>query len=103
MRAGQLRTPFRLEQPTQAVVGGKATPQYVDRGLAWGRLEGLSGATRTGITDTSGHRIVIRYRGDIKANWRLRLGTRAFEFVSPPVDPDGRREALEIVAVEVVA
>lgn len=103
MRAGQLGTPLTLEEPSQTVASGKATPAYTNRGKAWCRVEGLSGTDRTGIVSTAGYRVTTRYRSDVTSKWRLRdhNGTRVLEIVSA-VDPDGRRRELVITAVEVV-
>ena len=101
MRAGELRIPFRLEKPAETIVAGKATPKYVDQGLAWGSFEGLTGTDRGGITANAEYRIRLRYRTDITPFWRLRWGTRVFGIISV-VDPAGRRQELVVFASEVL-
>jgi SPP1 family predicted phage head-tail adaptor len=44
------------------------------------------------------HRITIRYRDDVLASDQLRWGDKILNITAPPVDPDGLRKELVIIA-----
>lgn len=46
------------------------------------------------------HRVTIRYRSGVTAAMRFLLGSRAFEIVAPPVDPEERHQWLQILVRE---
>ena len=98
VQAGELRNLFTIERPNDA----SGSPQHVAQGTVWGSLSGLTGIESPAIQANADHRIGLRYRADLTTRDRLRLGTRVFELVSPPIDPDGRRRELELLVREQV-
>ncbi len=47
------------------------------------------------------HRFYVRYREDITADMRIRIGKRVFDLAGPPIDLNDTHELLEIQAEEV--
>ena len=68
----------------------------------WAAVRATSGAERFELDRVEGkvtHEIVIRYRGDVAPEMRLRAGTRIFD-IRAAVDPDARRRWLRCLAEE---
>ena len=53
------------------------------------------------ITAETTHKIVIRYRSDVTKLMQIKLGTRTFQFIGPPINENERGEWLIIMAKEV--
>ncbi len=106
--AGELRTRFAIESLTRTADEGGGhveTWNSEETGalVVWGAVEALSAFERIQAMQTGAgatHRIVIRHRSGMTAAMRLRLlrDDRVFQIIGPPVDPDGGREWLEILA-----
>jgi len=103
VRAGELRRLFTLEEPSEVVVAGEATIVWTVKGTAWGSLEEDSG-TEGRLTAAGTYRIKLRAQSVVTSRWRLGLTnpTRKFNILSPPMDPDGRRRELRILATEIL-
>lgn len=105
---GRLRTAARLERPgrrTATAAGGWTQRwQPVANGDTWVELTALQGNERLRAMQTKAdqtHLAVMRYRPDVRASWRLvvleeETNPRYFLLVSPPVDPDGMHEQLQL-------
>jgi SPP1 family predicted phage head-tail adaptor len=102
---GARRQRFILEQPVEAPDGtGGVTRSYQVLTPLWGSLEFISGAEqfqRDRMEQAITHRISLRYRADINAGMRLRLGARLFD-IKTIADPDQRRRHLTCLAQEIV-
>ncbi len=103
---GGKRYLFTLERRTEALDGfGQESLTYTDIGTAWGSLEAVGARERfesQQVKAEVSHRITIRHTNlaaSITAADRLTLGARTFDIVTP-MDKDGRRRELEIVALE---
>ncbi len=81
MRAGDLNK--RIELQRRTVAGGLDT--WATVATVWAAVEPLSGSqyfqNLVASTDITG-KIRIRYRADIKPDWRIKLGTRLLHIVS---------------------
>jgi SPP1 family predicted phage head-tail adaptor len=51
-------------------------------------------------TGTAIHNITIRYRTDVRANWRVRYGSRYFAIIGPLIDVNFKHEFLELKCKE---
>ena len=101
--AGDLRHRVALDRPTvvQDPVTGYLTEGWEEVAQVWGKIAASSARERIAAQaadSTVTGRIVIRYRPDVDATWRVReLATGkvfAIEGVIP--DPDSRREWLTL-------
>ncbi len=98
-----MRTRLVLEAPAGTPDGaGGEIRTYLPRGLIWAAV------TRVGTDEIRDDdraaqairwRIETRFRADLDAGMRLRLGARLFD-ITGIADPDGRRRRLVIDAVE---
>jgi head-tail adaptor len=104
VRAGELRTPLTLEEPSETVVAGEATVVWTDRGMAWGKIE-AEGGSEGRLTAEASYQITMRYHPTITARWRIGVKgtTRKFTITGPPVDPDFRRRELLLAVMEIKA
>lgn len=104
---GRLRTSARLERPGRrtATAGGGWTNRWQPAvgGEWWVELKALQGSERLRAMQTKAdatHVAVGRYRDDVEASWRLVVPEgaelRTFAIVSPPVDPTGLQEELQL-------
>lgn len=99
--AGTLNVPLTLEAPSETVVSQHGTPDWPIQATVWGRMEGLGGTNGGALVADAAYRFRLRYRSDVKPQWRVGLvGTnRKFPIVAVQ-DPDGRRRELVILAQE---
>ena len=92
-------TIVRVEHHTVADTG--ETEEVVsDVATVWAKKEDLSGRewfqaqqAQSAITT----RFTIRFRDDIYPQMRVRHGIDEYEITAPPMDPDGRREQLQLL------
>jgi SPP1 family predicted phage head-tail adaptor len=49
---------------------------------------------------TVSHRIRIRYRRNLRADWRIKFGNRKFNIVGPPINPNEKNEFLDLMCME---
>jgi head-tail adaptor len=103
---GQMRRALRLEVAvdTPDDVGG-VTRNWLDLGPVWAALERLgAGSAERDQADrreiATSFRVIMRWRGDITGNHRLREGEHIFAIRSA-ADPDGRRRRLVCTVEEV--
>lgn len=103
-RIGGLNLRFAIERPVDAAddIGG-ASRTWTGVATVWGRLETQGGEAAFVAhrpESAISHRIVIRWRADITAALRLRLGARVF-VINAATDPDGRRRFLRLQCDEI--
>jgi len=101
---GQLRQRFTLERAVDTAddIGGAART-WTAVATVWGRLEtrGVdAGFVAQRAETTVSHRIVIRWRTDVNAGMRLRLGARAF-VINAVVEPDAQRGFMALQCEEI--
>lgn len=99
MRAGQLRHRVTVQQPDTTAASGFSDVDTVSADLMF--QPAASDAMDAGGPSAVGaHRVRIRYRSDVRADWRLTEGDRTYQVVGYG-DPDGRRRELLLVCTEV--
>lgn len=93
-----------LEEPVETPDGiGGVARVFVPRVTLWARLEPLRGIERgeaQAAQATVGHRLTIRWRGDVTAAMRFVIEGRIYP-VTATYDPDGRRRNLVCLVEEV--
>ena len=103
MRAGELNRQITLQYPTRVPNGtGGYTLSWVDNATLWAAIWPVSATEQVkGQAEIMliSHRIQIRYRRVLKADWRICYGDRFFNIVSI-TDPDMAHEYLEILCKE---
>ncbi len=105
MRAGRLRNQITLQQPAKGVADsyGASAATWADVADVWAEIEELSGIESLGgraIAADLSHRVVIRWRSDVKPTWRIRWGDR---YLYPTaVNADAKRTNLELLCRETV-
>jgi len=104
--AGQLKTRIKLQKPQAAAASayGEVTPTWVDVGSVWsevnpqlGREYDLSGKEHEEHT----LRVRIRYNSDVRASWRVVIGSRTLEILSA-VNTAEANEELILLCKEIV-
>lgn len=106
LNAGDLVTPFRLQQP----VGEAGLYEDVDEAddPTWGAIRFAVGHELLRFTTplaTGAFVVTIRYRDDLRASWRLVEEDTSPERtlqVTAFGDPDGEKEQLQVFCVEVL-
>lgn len=101
MQAGRLNQLLTLEEPSQTVVAGVATPVWTVKATVWGRLEAEDGGEGE-LTATANYRAKIRYRTDITSRWRVGVPEtgRKLQILNPPQDPTGDHRELRFRVAE---
>lgn len=96
IRTGMLNKQFTLQKPvvTRGDLGSE-TVTYTTEATVWGHLRYTSGRENidTGRVAADSEAIItIRHRRKITADWRLKYGSRIFQIIAPPEDPELRHE-----------
>jgi len=86
MRAGELNKQITLQKPTPTVNGyNEEAPGWTDVATVWAAIDWQSGrryeAAKQLNAEVQGV-IRIRYRSDVKPEWRLKYGSRYFEIIT---------------------
>lgn len=103
--AGKLNKRLELFKPNDIKArntDGQPIDPGVSVGLVWASIEPLSTRETFQQQQSQGsisHRILIRFRADVRGDWWGVFKGRTFHF-TPPRDPDERHEQLEIFAEE---
>jgi len=86
MRAGELRQRVTLQKPTRSQNSFKEwVDSWTDVATVWGAVEPASGKQYFEAMQASSEVqgvVKIRYRSDIKSDWRLKLGSRVLQIIS---------------------
>lgn len=94
-RIGDLNRRFELQSPTRTSDGaGGFRSTFVAMATVWGKRtphqsdEAIQAMAQTG---RAVHTIRIRYRTDIRADWRIKEGDKYFNIVGVPLEVERRR------------
>ena len=104
MRSGPLRRRVTLQKnfPTQATDGSRVD-DFRTIATVWGAIHELRGkeylAAREAHSETTA-KIKIRYRSDVRAEWRAIHAGRVFD-IQHVVDIGGRHRFLELMVLEI--
>lgn len=100
---GRLRHRATVEQPVAVPDGGGGSATVWEMvATVWVAIDALSAAERDAAGRLDGiasHRVVMRFRDDIRGGMRLTRGSRRFRLLASH-DPDGRRRFLILTAEE---
>jgi SPP1 family predicted phage head-tail adaptor len=83
---------------------GQRQDTYLTFALVYANIKPLVGREYLAAGQLSSditHDITIRYRRDVKSDMRILFADRVFEVVTPPIDPNERREWLYLKCKEV--
>lgn len=101
--AGQLDTLVTLLQPsvTQEGTYGSTSTSWASAGDVWAQVlerAGSEGVTADQVVAAKGADVRIRYRSDVSATWRVRIGTRTLRIVTAVMV--GRGQWLDLACTE---
>ena len=86
MRIGDLKHRITIQAPTRVPDGmGNTDNTWTDRATIYAAIWPVSAKEQVasmGVVMTMSHRIRIRYRSDIKSDWRLKYKNSYFDIVS---------------------
>ena len=105
MRVGDLNKLIELQKPveTSDSMGGYTTT-YSTEYSAWAGIWPLSVNEQLKAGQLAGsvtHRIRIRYIEELRANWRVKFGTRYFNIEGPPINKNERNREFDLICREV--
>lgn len=96
---GRMRYFVTLQEPDSSETSG-----YRDVAQVWADMQfkpaGGVSIVAGGPQAQASHQVRMRFRSDVRADWRLTVDGRSFQIVGHG-DPDGRRRELVVVCVEV--
>lgn len=105
--SGSLNKRITIQKVTRMddLQGGYATT-YTNRTKAWAQIRAITARATDQyeqMTPEILHRIIIRYRSDVKVTDRVLVGTRVFELLGPPINVDEQGAYLQLECREVVS
>ena len=105
MQIGSLNKRVTLQYSTKVSneMGGFVT-SWVDAATIWAAIWPVSAAETVQSmqpTMTISHRVRIRYRSVLRANWRIKFGLRYFNIMSV-INPNEKNEMLDLMCKESV-
>ena len=105
IRAGQLRHRVTLQRPAAVTSPyGQVTTTWADIAEVWADFNPLSVREFIGQGTTQSQvsaRVVIRYREDVNAAWRLVHRGKTYNIAGVLADPDSGREYITLPVFEV--
>jgi SPP1 family predicted phage head-tail adaptor len=103
VRVGDLNRRVWLQYQTRAADGmGGATVTWTDKAEVWAAIWPTSATMQIKAGQPANeisHRIRMRYRPDLRANWRIRYGDRYFTVLGV-VNPNERGTMLDLLVKE---
>lgn len=101
---GNRRARLLLQQEGTGVPddAGGYTQTWLDVATVWAEVEPMRGqeiVLADKLAGVTTHRVKIRYRADVNAAWRAKLGTRVLN-IRGVTDIEGRRRDLELICEE---
>jgi len=104
LAAGQLDQRISIEQRISVVNDlGEEEPTWSTLATVWARAEPLRGREYFAAAQLQGEvdvRFTIRHRTDVDRTMRVQWRGQAYDIVSPPIEPQGGREYLELMCVQ---
>ena len=88
-KAEELKQRVTLQRPTETNTKGEISVTWTDVAKVWARVKPLAGREYDYAAQVRAeipHRVWIRYRSDVSANWRLRYNGRSLYLLGPPVN-----------------
>ncbi len=105
--AGEMDRRITIQRYNPAVksrTGERIEEGWADLATCWARVRSAASrefweaqAAHAELT----HDVTIRFRTDVTADMRVKLGSRVFDIVAPPVDPEDRHAYLILKCREV--
>lgn len=107
MNAGRLKHLIDIEHNTATASDISGSPAvwvalYTGLWAAIWPLKGDEALVGMQIQATVSHRVRIRFHKGILPGMRLRLGSRYFSIVAPPINIDERNREIELLCSEVI-
>jgi len=103
-RTGEMDKQIILQYKIRVSDGmGGWVDSYVNAATVWAKMRTLKSDEAIQAMSTTGiaiHNITIRYRTDVRANWRVKYGSRYFAIIGPPIDVNFKHEFLELKCKE---
>ncbi|MEN6473766.1 MAG: phage head closure protein [Syntrophaceae bacterium] len=105
MNTSELKHQITIQAPslTPDGSGGFTTTWTAKAANIWAAIWPVSAKETIKNGQVSGeitHRIRIRYRRDVQADWRVKFGNRYFNIAAPPINPNMDNEWLDLVCKE---
>ena len=98
---GELRHKVTVQKPITVSDAGYESVSYTDVATVWASIAPLKGRefwTAKQIASTVTHRVIIRYRSDVSANYRILFGSRVFDIETVRnIDERGRWLVMECI------
>jgi len=103
-RTGELNQRISLQYKTRVSDGASGfTDTWNTAATVWAKISTLrsdEAIQAMATTGTAIHNITIRYRTDVRSNWRIKYGSRFFAIIGPPIDVNFKHEFLDIKCKE---
>lgn len=103
-RTGEMQHQISLQYKTKVSDGMLGTiDSWVTACTCWAKISTIKSDEAIQAMATTGtviHNITIRYRRDVRTNWRVKYGSRFFAIIGPPVDINFKHEFLELKCKE---
>lgn len=104
MKIGDLNKDITLQYKTLAPdTYGSMTTTWVDQATIKASIEPIRGIEflkGQQIQSEITHRIRIRFRNNLRPDFRVKYGDRYFSLVSPPINPKEKNRFLELMCKE---
>lgn len=103
LNIGSMRTRITLQKPVKSRSDGSLVTTWTDVATVWAAVHPLVGKEYHSAMQEqseSTHKINMRYRSDIRADWRIKLGNRELDIASPPINIDERNVELVLYCKE---
>ena len=104
MRIGKLRHRVTIQRPADELDPLGAPVGWIDVATVWASIEPLRGREFWAAQQVNAEQTVkvgIRYRPGVTSAMRVLHGSRIFELVAPPIDPENRHRELVLHCREV--
>jgi SPP1 family predicted phage head-tail adaptor len=104
MRSGNLNKQITFQYKTKVTDGmGGFVVTWNDAATVWAKISTLrtdEAIIAMQTTGTAIHNVVIRYRSDVKASWRIKYGNDYWDIIGPPIDVNKEHRWLDIKCKE---
>jgi SPP1 family predicted phage head-tail adaptor len=104
---GELRTYISLQHKTQVPdAAGRFTVTWSTVSSVWAKkttLRSDEAIQNMAISGSAIHNFVIRYRKDVRGDWRIKEGNRYYNIIGPPIDVNAEHRWLDIKCRESIS